>query len=154
MRDLTFTELDQQAAEQLPARELMGAGGGRAPGGWTNGSYNGNTAQLGVLNVMPLSTAEYEKAASDALGVPVKIGSARLATLTGIEVKLEGVTVGGAKLESIDWGRADLAGLDVVVITTAHDTYDWAAIVRDAPLVIDTRNATGPLPAAPNLVRL
>jgi UDP-N-acetyl-D-mannosaminuronate dehydrogenase len=64
------------------------------------------------------------------------------------------VTVGGAKLESIDWGQADLAGLDVVVITTAHDTYDWAAIVRDAPLVIDTRNATGPLPAAPNLVRL
>ena len=64
------------------------------------------------------------------------------------------VTVGGAKLESIDWGQADLPGLDVVVITTAHGTYDWAAIVRDTPLVIDTRNATGPLPAAPNLVRL
>ena len=64
------------------------------------------------------------------------------------------VTVGGAKLESIDWAQANLAGLDVAVITTAHGTYDWAAIVRDTPLVIDTRNATGRLPAAPNLVRL
>jgi hypothetical protein len=34
-------------------------------------------AGVAVLNFMPLSTAEYEKAASDALGVPVKIGSAR-----------------------------------------------------------------------------
>jgi UDP-N-acetyl-D-glucosamine dehydrogenase len=64
------------------------------------------------------------------------------------------VTVGGKKLESIDWPQANLAGLDVAVITTAHGTYDWAAIVRDTPLVIDTRNATGRLPAAPNLVRL
>jgi hypothetical protein len=58
MRDVTFTELDQQTAEQLPARELMGCGGGKGPNGggsWTNGSYNGNTAQLGVLNVSALN---------------------------------------------------------------------------------------------------
>jgi hypothetical protein len=56
MRDLTFAELDLQTAEQLPARELMGAGGGRPPGGnWTNGSYNGNTAQIGLLNVSALN---------------------------------------------------------------------------------------------------
>jgi hypothetical protein len=54
---------------------------------------------IGVLNVMPVSTAEYEKAASDAMGVPVKIGAARLAVLTGIEVKFENVSVGdGVKI--------------------------------------------------------
>ena len=63
-------------------------------------------------------------------------------------------TLGGARLESIDWARADLAHRDVAVITTAHTTYDWATIVRETPLVVDTRNATGRLPAAPNLVRL
>jgi hypothetical protein len=58
MRDLTFTELDMETAEQLPARELMGGGGGKPPCGcdhggnsWTNGSYNGNTAQAGLINV-------------------------------------------------------------------------------------------------------
>ncbi|MEO8144687.1 MAG: hypothetical protein ABI654_10770, partial [Betaproteobacteria bacterium] len=49
---------------------------------------------VGFLHVMPLSTAEYEKAASDAMGVPVKIGSARLSVITGIEVRFEGVSVG------------------------------------------------------------
>jgi hypothetical protein len=56
MRDLTFTELDLETAEQLPARELMGGGGGKCgcdSGGntWTNGSYNGNTVQHGAFNV-------------------------------------------------------------------------------------------------------
>jgi hypothetical protein len=49
---------------------------------------------VGVLQFMPVSTAEYEKAASDALGVPVKIGSARLSVITGIEARFESVSVG------------------------------------------------------------
>lgn len=35
-----------------------------------------------------------------------------------------------------------LAGLDAVLIATDHSACDYAAIVRHAPLVIDTRNAT------------
>ncbi len=35
-----------------------------------------------------------------------------------------------------------LASLDVVLIATDHSVYDWEMIVRYAPLVIDTRNAT------------
>ena len=59
MRDLTFTELDTEIAEQLPARELMGKGwGGCGCGGgdstsvhqW-NGSANGNTGGGDGLNV-------------------------------------------------------------------------------------------------------
>ncbi|HUK04136.1 MAG TPA: hypothetical protein VLV90_03520, partial [Burkholderiales bacterium] len=53
-------------------------------------------AGVGVLNFLPVSTAEYEKAASDAIGVPVKISSAKLSVLTGIEVRLEGVSIGSA----------------------------------------------------------
>ncbi len=51
---------------------------------------------VGVLHVMPVSTAEYEKAASEALGAPVKIASARLSVITGIELKFEGVSIGDA----------------------------------------------------------
>ena len=51
---------------------------------------------IGVLHVMPLSTTEYETAAAQAMGVPVKISSARLSVITGIEVKLEGVSIGEA----------------------------------------------------------
>ncbi len=35
-----------------------------------------------------------------------------------------------------------LASLDAVLIATDHSAYDWDMIVRYAPLVIDTRNAT------------
>ena len=61
--------------------------------------------------------------------------------------------VGDRTLASIAW-PADLARWDVVLVLTAHDGYDWAALVREAPLVVDTRNATAALGAAPNVIRL
>jgi UDP-N-acetyl-D-glucosamine dehydrogenase len=64
------------------------------------------------------------------------------------------VTLAAAKLESIPWPAAALASRDVVLILTAHIGYDWPAIVSDAPLVIDTRNATGTLPPSPHVIRL
>jgi len=64
------------------------------------------------------------------------------------------ISIKGNRLESIDWRQADLPGRDVVLITTAHASYDWAAIVREARLVVDTRNATGGLGPAGNVVRL
>jgi UDP-N-acetyl-D-glucosamine dehydrogenase len=35
-----------------------------------------------------------------------------------------------------------LASLDCLVIATDHSAYDWEFIVRYAPLIVDTRNAT------------
>jgi UDP-N-acetyl-D-glucosamine dehydrogenase len=35
-----------------------------------------------------------------------------------------------------------LASLDCALIATDHSIYDWRFIVRYAPLVVDTRNAT------------
>jgi UDP-N-acetyl-D-glucosamine dehydrogenase len=43
---------------------------------------------------------------------------------------------------------------DLVLVLTAHTGYDWAAITEQAGLVIDTRNATGPLGARANVIRL
>jgi UDP-N-acetyl-D-glucosamine dehydrogenase len=45
-----------------------------------------------------------------------------------------------------------LGGYDCVLIVTDHSSYDYPRIVRDAQLVIDTRNATRGLDA-PNIVR-
>ena len=49
---------------------------------------------VGALQLMPVSTADYEKAVSEAMGVPVKIGSARLSVITGIEARFENVSIG------------------------------------------------------------
>jgi len=38
-----------------------------------------------------------------------------------------------------------LSAMDCVVIVTPHASYNWEQIVRQAPLIIDTRNATGKL---------
>ena len=49
---------------------------------------------IGVVNFLPLSTVEYERLASDALGAPVKIGSARMWVLAGVQIRFERVQVG------------------------------------------------------------
>ena len=50
----------------------------------------------GAANFVPLDTAEYERAASEAVGAPVKIGAARMWVLTGVQLRFERVTVGDA----------------------------------------------------------
>ncbi len=60
---------------------------------------------------MPVATGDYEKAASEALGVPVKIGSGRLSLLTGVELKFERVSIGDAVTASLVRGSPDLGSL-------------------------------------------
>ncbi len=64
------------------------------------------------------------------------------------------VTIGAVTLKSLPWDDAGLASRDVVLILTAHAGSDWSLVVREAPLVIDTRNATGSLPPSPHVIRL
>jgi UDP-N-acetyl-D-glucosamine dehydrogenase len=45
------------------------------------------------------------------------------------------------EMESVDLEKG-VAEADVVVIATDHDSIDYAKLVRDAKLVVDTRNAT------------
>ncbi|HZE59615.1 MAG TPA: hypothetical protein VE085_03590 [Burkholderiales bacterium] len=56
---------------------------------------------VGVVHVMPLGTADYERVVTEALGRPVKIGSANLWLLTGVQVRFSNVTVGEAKIAHV-----------------------------------------------------
>ena len=64
------------------------------------------------------------------------------------------LTVGDARLSSVAWPPADLGAQDVVLILTAHASYDWKAIVAEAGLIVDTRNATDGLDGPGTIIRL
>jgi UDP-N-acetyl-D-glucosamine dehydrogenase len=70
---------------------------------------------------------------------------ARGARLEYADPRVPQIQVGGQVLKSVAWAQADLAAYDLVVLLTAHPEFDPARLVRDARLVLDTRNATGAL---------
>ena len=47
-----------------------------------------------------------------------------------------------SQMRSMALSPERLASYDCVLIATDHTSYDYEAIVRDAQLVVDTRNAT------------
>ncbi|MGB0370677.1 MAG: nucleotide sugar dehydrogenase [Opitutales bacterium] len=59
-----------------------------------------------------------------------------------------------AGLQSIDWETDDFAQFDAVVITTSHDGVDYQRLLRDVPVVLDTRNAISKEDAASSMARL
>jgi UDP-N-acetyl-D-glucosamine dehydrogenase len=64
-------------------------------------------------------------------------------------------SLGAIELASVELSQGLLASCDAVVIITPHDGYDWEWVVRHAPLVIDTRNATRSLNETyPHIVKL
>jgi len=50
--------------------------------------------------------------------------------------------VNGINMTSVRLDRDMLNSADCVVITTAHNTYDWEWVVANSRIVVDTRNAT------------
>ncbi|MCK6480613.1 MAG: nucleotide sugar dehydrogenase [Planctomycetaceae bacterium] len=48
----------------------------------------------------------------------------------------------------------ELKAADAVVVVTDHSGFDWASVVRNARLVVDTRNATAAVRRRPNVVTL
>ncbi len=56
---------------------------------------------VGVAHVVPLDVAEYEQAAAQALGQPVRIGTARLWLFTGPQVRFENVRVGDVRIARV-----------------------------------------------------
>jgi UDP-N-acetyl-D-glucosamine dehydrogenase len=63
--------------------------------------------------------------------------------------------LGALTLSSSELSDSLLTAMDCVVVVTAHASYDWERIVRQASLVIDTRNATGALKESyPHIVKL
>jgi hypothetical protein len=51
-------------------------------------------AGIGAAHVMPIDTADYQRGATEALGRPVKVGSANLSLFTGLMIKFKDVAVG------------------------------------------------------------
>jgi UDP-N-acetyl-D-glucosamine dehydrogenase len=48
---------------------------------------------------------------------------------------------GGVDIRSVELARGALAGYDCVVIVTEHRAFDYDAMVAEADLIVDTRNA-------------
>ena len=59
----------------------------------------------------------------------------------------------GRSMSAIDPSPEVVRACDMVIIVTNHSAFNYAEIVKDAPLVFDTRNATDGIKAS-NLVRL
>src|SRR5437867_3233812 len=51
-------------------------------------------AALGALHVIPISTVDYEKAAREALGQPVRLGSGRISLWRGVHYEFKDVRIG------------------------------------------------------------
>jgi UDP-N-acetyl-D-glucosamine dehydrogenase len=63
------------------------------------------------------------------------------------------INIEGRKIEALPATREVLSSSDLAIIITDHTAFDYVEIVRNAPLVFDTRNATDGIKAK-NLVRL
>ena len=57
-----------------------------------------------------------------------------------------------AGMTSIAWEPEKLANFDAVLILTDHDNVDYTTLVQEAPLVVDTRNATAAITPRPSNV--
>lgn len=78
--------------------------------------------------------------------------SARGADLSFHDPFIERVQEGTMTIDRVELGPAVIAGVDLVALLTPHSTYDLDAIVEQASLVFDARNAIGA--ARPNVVVL
>ena len=96
-------EMRSKREAALKARPVRGRGEARAAkGGW--GKPIALTLFLllviaiGVAHVMPIDTADHERAASEALGQRVRIGSASLSLIGGLQLKLHNVSIGETRI--------------------------------------------------------
>jgi UDP-N-acetyl-D-glucosamine dehydrogenase len=59
---------------------------------------------------------------------------------------------GSPHLDSVPYGREEVAAADCVVVATNHTAFDYDELVSAARLVVDTRNAVKI--SAPNVFKL
>src|SRR6516162_2206173 len=99
----------------------------------------------------------YKKDISDSRESPaievIKLLTALGARVTYSDPYVPALQVEGHSLEALQPSREVLASCDIAVIITNHTSFDYAEIIRNAPLVYDTRNATEGMKSK-NLVRL
>jgi UDP-N-acetyl-D-glucosamine dehydrogenase len=54
--------------------------------------------------------------------------------------------------KSVPWSKEAVSGFDIVLISTAHQSVDYARLAEWAPLIVDTRNAMAKIKTQPNQV--
>ncbi|HEX7111656.1 MAG TPA: hypothetical protein VF216_04375, partial [Mizugakiibacter sp.] len=119
-------------------------------------------AGLGALHVMPVPTDDYQRAASAALGQPVRIREARLSLYSGVQLNLSDVTIGSARiataraypeLGSLLGEKKAFSRIELDGVTLRQDALDESLFARAAGpnfeverIVIKDLKLTGPLP--------
>ncbi len=83
----------------------------------------------------------------------IKILAALGATVSYSDPFVRSLSIEGHNIEAVEPSRDVLASCDMAVIITNHTAFDYKDIVKNAPLVFDTRNASLGMKAN-NLVRL
>jgi UDP-N-acetyl-D-glucosamine dehydrogenase len=63
------------------------------------------------------------------------------------------LSIEGQLMKAVLPGREVLSSTDLAIVITNHTAFNYADIVKNAPIVFDTRNATDGL-TAKNIVRL
>ena len=79
---------------------------------------------------------------------------ARGAQVSYVDPHVPRLKIGDHQLMSVSWQSANLASRDLVLILTNHPEFDMKRVAAEAPLVVDTRNATGSLGPRSNIIRL
>ena len=99
----------------------------------------------------------YKRDISDSRESPalevIKILMALGATVTYSDPFVRSLSIEGHNIEAVDPSHDVLASCDMAVIITNHTAFNYKDIVKNAPLVFDTRNASLDMKAN-NLVRL
>jgi len=78
----------------------------------------------------------------------------RGAQVSYVDPHVPRLKIGDHQLMSVSWQSANLASRDLVLILTNHPEFDMKRVAAEAPLVVDTRNATGSLGPRSNIIRL
>ena len=80
--------------------------------------------------------------------------SERGTVLSYTDPRIPSIRINGSSLPSLELDPVMIGNFDAVVILVRHDEFDWAQIVDNAKLVIDTRNAVGLLGTQPNVTKI
>lgn len=91
-----------------------------------------------------------ESPALDVLALLLQRG----AEVTYVDAHVPEVRVAARTLYAANLRDLDLSACDCVVITTDHSGVDYAMVVREAPVVVDTRNVTRGIEEADGVWRL
>ena len=102
--------------------------------------------------------AAYKARVGDVRDAPalevIELLARRGARVEYVDPHVPEISVGGRRLASLDRERVELGAYDLAIVLTAHPEFDPRRLVREARLVVDTRNLTGPLGPHPHVTRL